>query len=582
MEKKHSLVSKVIPLVTGSVAVSLIVCVAFILFQTRNLAMEEIKDQSSILIKVIESQFALYYNKEDDSGWNEELNGAVANLLKSSDEILELNIYKLSTGKAASSSDADLKGKSVDPEDTAAAQKDETVILFGKEAGKPFMDVTAPLHHAGTIEYVIGIKMSVAREIGQMNATTVSAILIGLVFIIITTCIIFIFSKRIIGPILSVGDSFEDLAIGDSDLTKRLSVSRKDELGQLADDFNTFASKLQESIRGIKDSQNEITELAKELENSSTETAHAVTTLKSSIDSVLGSASEQSTSARNSAATVEQIARNIESLDRSIGDQADHVTQASGAIEQMLANIAAVSSSIEKMSAQFDEVSAAAAEGKSEQEASDKLIRNIFERSTSLQDANSAISSIASQTNLLAMNAAIEAAHAGNAGRGFSVVADEIRKLAENSATQSKKIRADIMAVESAISEVVASSDRLSSSFGKIEQRIGNTSELVHQIGGAMAEQKSGSDQLLSALQSLNSITAQVRSGSSEMSAGNVSLVGDVTKVRTLASNIEVELEVVKVTSDELDANARNAAKMALDAGHAIRTMESAVGRFKI
>ncbi len=180
------------------------------------------------------------------------------------------------------------------------------------------------------------------------------------------------------------------------------------------------------------------------------------------------------------------------------------------------------------------------------------------------------------------MNAAIEAAHVGNAGKGFSVVADEIRKLAENAQEQSKKISRDIHVVESAIVEVVTSSDRLGNAFSKIDHSINQTKEIVKLVSVAMVEQKSGSENLLSSLQSLNSLTDGVRSGSSEMNMGNESLVEDVTKVRNLASSIEEELSVVWQAADDLDENARNAAQMAVDAGHAIRTMEAAVGKFKI
>ena len=122
-------------------------------------------------------------------------------------------------------------------------------------------------------------------------------------------------------------------------------------------------------------------------------------------------------------------------------------------------------------------------------------------------DANTTIQSIAEQTNLLAMNAAIEAAHAGEAGKGFSVVADEIRKLAETSAEQSNKIGEELSKIQNGIAHVVEASSESEKSFQSVSTRINLTSELITQIRGAMEEQQSGSQQILEALQAMNDST---------------------------------------------------------------------------
>jgi methyl-accepting chemotaxis protein len=580
--KTRSLIAKITPLIIGSISLSFVICLGFVLIQTRSLALGQIKEQALMLIRVFEPRISTFYDKEDAEGWNEGLNQAVAELMRSSSEILEINVYKIANGKVAASSDEAMRGKEVDPEDVEAAEKDTTVVLFEKEEGENFIDITAPIHHESKIDYVMGIKINIEDDIARINTTIFHASLIGLLFILIITVATLFIAKSVVLPIQTAAEGFRDLAEGDADLTKRLMVNRNDEIGRLAEDFNVFASRLQNAIAGIKESQAEIGALATELERTSGETAKAVTHITESIGNVRGRASDQAESARNSAATVEEIARNIEALDRSIGEQAACVSQASASIEEMVANINSVSASMEKLATQFEEVSLAANEGKEAQQATGELVRRIYERSRSLQDANATIAAIAAQTNLLAMNAAIEAAHAGDAGRGFSVVADEIRKLAENSANQSKAIRTDIKTVDQAIEEVVISSERLSKTIDKIEERISHTSEIVHQVGGTMAEQKEGSNQLLSALGSLKSITIQVRSGSSEMNSGNASLVTDMAKLRSVAVEIEQDMERVGQVARELDATAQGSAKMAGTAGHAIRTMESSVGRFKV
>ncbi len=366
--------TSVLSFVAGSVAVSLIISAAFILIHTRVLVMDGLKDQASVITSIVEVEFSVFFDKEDNSGWNDPMERSLQQIMASSDNLLEINIYEIPTGRAAASSDISLKGKAVDPEDIEAARNDETVVLFEKEDGISFIDVTSPLHTNGNIDYVMGIKISTAQELGELRATVFQTLGIGVFFLAIVIVIILVFSRRLIKPILSVGEGVKDLAVGDSDLKKRLHVRRQDEIGRLASDFNTFSGQLQDSFRNIKDSQAEITELVQRLEKSSAATTNAVLTVKSSIDCVRTSASEQTDSARNSAATVEEIARSIESLNKTIGDQAEHVSQASGAIEQMTANIASVSSAVEKMSDQFADLALAAKEGKGEQESSALLI----------------------------------------------------------------------------------------------------------------------------------------------------------------------------------------------------------------
>ena len=266
------------------------------------------------------------------------------------------------------------------------------------------------------------------------------------------------------------------------------------------------------------------------------ETASSISSIIGAIDDMHAHISNQSASVEETAGAVNQIASNIESLNRMIETQSAGVTQASSAVEEMVGNINSVNGSVDKMAQSFEGLEAQARNGVAKQGSVNEKIKQIESQSQMLQEANSAIANIASQTNLLAMNAAIEAAHAGDAGRGFSVVAEEIRKLSETSSAQSKTIREELKTIESSINAVVGMSAESSSAFAGVASEIQSTDELVRQIKAAMEEQRAGSAQIIDALKDMNDSTEEVRSSAAEMSEGNKAILDEIRRLQDATS----------------------------------------------
>jgi methyl-accepting chemotaxis protein len=383
-------------------------------------------------------------------------------------------------------------------------------------------------------------------------------------------------------PLKMAAREFRSLAEGEADLTASIDMDREDEIGDLVRDFNAFIGKLREIVGSMKTAQGQLAAIGRELGTDSARTSEAAALIAERTDSSRARVESQAASVSESSSAVEEIAKNIENLDKLIATQTVGISEASASIEEMVHNIASISASSEKMAKEFEELSSAARDGRESLSTSVERVNHIGERSGALDEANRAISAIASQTNLLAMNAAIEAAHAGEAGRGFSVVADEIRKLSETSAGQSKTISQEIALMRRAIEEITESIRRTEEAFVGVDGRISETERLVAEVGQAIGEQKEGSVQILEALKSMNEVTQQVREGSAEMNAGNVMILEEMNRLRDGARELADGMTDVADSGRMILESAEGVAAVAERTRTTIADMDAAVGRFKV
>jgi len=201
----------------------------------------------------------------------------------------------------------------------------------------------------------------------------------------------------------------------------------------------------------------------------------------------------------------------MEQLNEHVEQQASSVTASSAATEEMIANIQSVTDTLSKNSQSVKELQDASVAGHTGLSEVASNIQGIARESESLLEINSVMQNIASQTNLLSMNAAIEAAHAGESGRGFAVVADEIRKLAESSSQQSKTIGGVLKGIKGSIDKITRSTDAVLSKFNAIENGVKVVAMQEDSILHAMEEQGQGSKQILQAVSTVNEITHKVK-----------------------------------------------------------------------
>ncbi|OHD19651.1 MAG: hypothetical protein A2087_09180 [Spirochaetes bacterium GWD1_61_31] len=301
------------------------------------------------------------------------------------------------------------------------------------------------------------------------------------------------------------------------DLSAQAPLMGNDELTAMMEGFNGLMNSLRESVLVIRTKMANLHRGSALLASTMEDKAAAMTRMDDNIEGTKRRMEEQGDKIGETTQIVGQMIANIGKLNDAVEHQSATITESSAAIEEMVSNIGSIATVVERTNHEVQELKSASDTGRRKLQDVAEMVNAIARGSDELMEANTLIASIATQTNLLAMNAAIEAAHAGDAGRGFAVVADEIRKLAELSATQSKEIADSISRIGGNIDVAVNNTGDTQAAFEIIVQRVDKVENMLGEISHSMTEQSAGSRQVLVALKEMREITVSVQADSKDM-----------------------------------------------------------------
>jgi len=446
----------------------------------------------------------------------------------------------------------------------------EAGLLSGAEGAEDATDVSCAFEIVSSLK-----KAAIAQAAANRNVLiggAVAATLLGLG--------LFFFVRALMKPLLNYAAAFKRAATGD--LTVRASAARRDEIGKVAEFFNHLVETIGGMVREIGTVTGTVDENSEVLAADSEETAASLNEIRANAAGIKDKISFLDEEVSGSARSAAEVESSIGRLAELISEQASAITESSASIEEMSASIKNIADAAEEKLKTANELETSALDGQSEMEEMVRGIERVAASAGVIDEMITIIDEIADKTNLLAMNAAIEAAHAGEYGKGFAVVADEIRNLAETSGESAASIKKALGEVSESIKGSKDSTKKTDLVFNRIVDQIKGVAFSMSEMKSATSELSIGAKQILEALASLVTTTEEVRGSAKQMRDRVEGISGAMERVSGISADTKAGMEEVAIGIAEIFKATESIAEAGTKNSESVKALRELVGRFKL
>lgn len=398
------------------------------------------------------------------------------------------------------------------------------------------------------------VNVPINKILEPANKIKIFSILIAIITLIFLMLVMFFITNSIVKPITKTTMMLKDIAEGEGDLTKRLKVYSKDEIGILAQEFNKFIEKLHDIIKNVRANTCITAEQATSIALATEETTTSVNEVARAIEGLASGATDQAKEANQSSEKILQFGNEI----TAIAQTTDLIKEVAGGVQRVGKEGL---EDIHDLSVKYNQTHEIT-------QLVNGNVESLAEKSTSINQITNAIKSVADQTNLLALNAAIEAARAGEAGKGFAVVAEEIRKLAEQTTSSTKEIEEIINDIQK---EISITKGNVEDSYSISEESKVSFERTVHAFNRIVTAVEKTATEIEHLIDRINHVN-QEKEG----------VVRNIEGIAAIAQESAASTEEVAASVEEQSATIEDMAQAAEKLKHIAGELEVEVNKFKI
>lgn len=485
--------------------------------------------------------------------------------------------------------------------------EDDAILLFGSTSGfeipnfytqKVALDyekITRVYLHISnlnkailSLDYNIQSSLSIINE--QVNLIDIEIAKLKKKSLLITFLIIAILFLAVILIVVflssTIGKSITKIIFNlnkmkNGDLTVRFDDHYKDDIGLLCKDLNSFQKYLSESMKNIQLISDENITFQSDLITTVHQTDTSSSLINKNAEGISSKIRILNDNVEASFQAVSKVEDVFSILNNEVSEQMSMVEESTASVTEMISSIENIAQITELKTKSIDKLVQTSVNGSEKLNLTIGIIDLINDKIDNISQMAIIIKKIASQTNLLAMNAAIEAAHAGDSGKGFAVVSDEIRKLAEATSKQSNEITINLRDIVENIENAQNSGKTTFNAFYEVDKEVSLVSDSLIEISSSMSELKNGSEQILTAMTSLQDVSNNVKNSSNDLSEASLSMRTQIISVKDISTDVYDKISEVSGGMSEVSDSVNSIKTLANNVGNVTENLNSELSRFK-